>query len=42
MGKTRKVLEEDYEPDKVLARRVKRHEIEYLVAWNGFGPEGDT
>ena len=42
MAPKRKILEEPYEIQKLLARRVKRGQIEYLVAWKGFGADGDT
>ena len=42
MPKKRLVLGNPYNVEKILARRVKRGGIEYLVAWEGYGTEGDT
>ena len=42
MPKKRLVLEDLYDVEKILARRVKRGGIEYLVAWEGYGTEADT
>ena len=42
MPKKRLVLEDLYDVEKILARRVKRGGVEYLVAWEGYGTEADT
>ena len=42
MPKKRLVLGDHYNVENILARRVKRGGIEYLVAWDGYGTEGDT
>ena len=42
MPKRRIVYEEEYVANKLLARRVSGRALEYLVAWEGYGADGDT
>ena len=41
MPKRRYICEETYEPQQILARHVRNRVLEYLVAWVGYGADGD-
>ena len=41
-GRKRRILEDEYEVDRILERVVKKYSVEYLIAWVGYGPDAAT
>ena len=40
--RTRKLAEEEYEVEKIIAERHTKKGLEYLVRWDGYSPLYDT